>query len=63
MFMKERGHSIVQLVNTVFHEVHEGKYGPFQLLNGHALCVYIPEVPVDNDDCDEDGDRVHYECE
>ena len=25
--------------------------------------LYIPEVPVDNDDCDEDGDRVHYECE
>ena len=32
-------------------------------ITGQALCVYIPEVPVDNDDCDEDRDRVHYECE
>ena len=57
-------------MNAVFHEVHEGKK-PFkcQMLEAwtipatsHALCVYIPEVPVDNDDFDEDGDRVHYEC-
>lgn len=29
----------------------------------HAMRARAPEVPVDDDDGDENGDRVHDECE
>lgn len=48
--------------------LHEQKGGQVMQENGpdphgHAMCARTTEIPIDNDDCDQNGNRVHDEGE